>query len=146
MSLEAIHGPGILFVRSRISPASKSTLDESTFLKWYDDEHIPEVISTSSIKSGVRYVDINKTSRTGDAQNPKPYLACYPMQELAFTLGDEFKKINFRSSTLPGSGIVYDLVDMDVSYLGFLGATPEKRSRSDGELTIDARSDATGLY
>ncbi|KNG46632.1 hypothetical protein TW65_06636 [Stemphylium lycopersici] len=126
MSLEAIHGPGILFVRSRISPSSKSILDEPTFLNWYDEEHIPEVTSTSSIKNGFRYVDINKTSTTGDAQNPKPYLACYPMPDLAFTLRDEFKKINFRSSTLPGSGIIYDLVDMDVSYLGFLGATSRK--------------------
>ncbi|KAI2484708.1 hypothetical protein Ptr902_03648 [Pyrenophora tritici-repentis] len=126
MSISAIQGPGILFVRSRISPASENILNEPTFLRWYDDEHIPEVVSTSSIRFAFRYVDVNKTSPTGDLQNPKPFLACYPMQDLAFTLSDEFKKIGVKSSILPGSGVIYDFADMDVSYLGFLGATPRK--------------------
>ncbi|CAE7023775.1 hypothetical protein PTTW11_03650 [Pyrenophora teres f. teres] len=126
MSVSAIQGPGILFVRSRISPASENILDEPTFLRWYDDEHIPEVVSTSGIRSASRYIDVNKTSPTGDVQNLKPFLTFYPMQNLDFTLSDEFKKISVQSSILPDSGIIYDFADMDVSYLGFLGATPRK--------------------
>ncbi|KAG9191061.1 hypothetical protein G6011_09149 [Alternaria panax] len=133
MSTSAIHGPGILFVRSRISPSAHDLLTEPTFLSWYDDEHIPEVVSTSSIHSAFRYVDIHKASPIGDAQNPKPFLACYPMEDLAFTLGDEFKQIGFRSSKLPGSGVIYDLADMDVSYLGFVGATTKRKEGNGGE-------------
>ena len=141
---EAICGPGMLFVRSRIALASKDVLNESVFVKWYDEEHIPEVVSAGGIKSGFRYQDIDKTSPTGDAQNHKPYLVCYPMHDLAFTQSNEFKAINIKSPFLPGSGIIYDLADMDVSYLGFLGATPRKNSTGDGtlgpELTLNMYS------
>jgi hypothetical protein len=112
---ESIHGPGILFVRSRIS---SPLLSESTFLQWYDDDHIPEVVATSGIKSGFRYVDVNKTSSAGDARNAKPFLAVYPMDDLTFTQGDEFRGIRVKSDLLPRSGIVYDLTEMDVSYSG----------------------------
>lgn len=54
------------------------------------------------------------------------------MEDLAFTLGDEFKKIGFKSSALPGSGVIYDLADMDVSYLGFLSATTKRREGTGG--------------
>ena len=132
MANETICGPGMLLVRARIAPASKDVLDESVFVKWYDEEHIPEVVSTSGIKSGFRYQDINRTSPTGDARNSKPFLAFYPTHELAFTQSNEFKAINIKSPSLPGSGIIYDLADMDVSYLGFLGATPRKNGARDG--------------
>jgi hypothetical protein len=51
---ESIQGPGLLYVRSRISPTSKDILDEETFLRWYDDEHIAEVVNTSGIRTGFR--------------------------------------------------------------------------------------------
>ena len=56
------------------------------------------------------------------------------MDDLAFTQGNEFKNINIKSPSLPGSGIIYDLADMDVSYLGFLGATPRKNGAGYGML------------
>ncbi|KAI4630378.1 hypothetical protein J4E80_001313 [Alternaria sp. BMP 0032] len=130
MSTSAIQGPGILFVRSCISPSANDILSEPTFLAWYDNEHIPEVVSTSSIDSAFRFIDIHKSSPIGNEQNSKPFLACYPMEDLAFTLGDEFKNIGFKSSALPGTGVIYDLADMDVSYLGIVDKTPNRR---DGE-------------
>ncbi|KAL6151610.1 hypothetical protein ACJQWK_10235 [Exserohilum turcicum] len=126
MSPETLHGPGLLFVRSRISPSSKEILSETTFLKWYDDEHVPEVLSKSEIKDGFRYVDIHKSSCMGDASNDKPYLACYPMHDLAYTLSSGFKNINVKSDILPGTGIIYDLADLDTSFLGFISATPKQ--------------------
>jgi hypothetical protein len=123
---EAIKGPGLLYVRSRIAQSAKDILDEQSFLKWYDDEHIAEVVNTSGIRSGFRYLDVDKTSPLGDAFNTKPFLAFYPMQDLAFTLGDEFRKIGFQSKNLPGTGIVYDLADLDVSYLGSRDVTTLK--------------------
>ncbi|KAI4694393.1 hypothetical protein J4E81_006610 [Alternaria sp. BMP 2799] len=132
MSTSAIQGPGILFVRSRISPSANDILSEPTFLAWYDNEHIPEVVSTSGVDSAFRFIDIHKSSPIGNEQNPKPFLACYPMEDLAFTLGDEFKKIGFKSSALPGSGVIYDLADMDVSYLGIVGNAPKRKEGEEG--------------
>lgn len=129
-----IQGPGILFVQSRISPAFKDILDESTFLTWYDEDHIAEVISTSGIKTGFRYIDVDKTSPCGDSANPKPFLTFYPMPKLEFTLGEEFRTIRVKSDILPGSGIIYDLADLDVSYLGFQDAS--KRAETAGELYV----------
>ncbi|KAH6875985.1 hypothetical protein BKA58DRAFT_132623 [Alternaria rosae] len=132
MSTSAIQGPGMLFVRSRISSSARDILSEPTFLTWYDNEHIPEVVSTSGIDSAFRFVDSHKSSPIANEQNPKPFLASYPMDDLAFTLGDEFKKIGFKSSALPGSGVIYDLADMDVSYLGIVGKTPKRREGKGG--------------
>jgi hypothetical protein len=123
---ESIQGPGLLFVRSRIEQSAKDILDEESFLRWYDDEHIPEVVSTSGIRSGFRYVDIAKTSPLGSPSNSKPFLAFYPMNYLAFTLSEEFKRIAVKSENLPGSGIVYDMADFDISYLGFVGKTDRR--------------------
>lgn len=58
------------------------------------------------------------------------------MPDLAFTQSEEFRGISVKSEQLPGSGIVYDLADFEISYLGFLGATQRK---GDGE--FDVRSD-----
>lgn len=55
------------------------------------------------------------------------------MPDLAFTLSDEFKKIRVKSDILPGSGIIYDLADLDVSYLEFLGATEGRKAGSKGQ-------------
>ena len=123
----SIHGPGILFVRSRIAPSAKGILDEEVFLKWYDEEHIADVVATSGITSGFRYVDLTRTSAFGDLQNPKPFLAFYPLQDLAFTQSEEFRKVSIRSDNLPGSGIIYDLADFDVSYLGLISRSEKKQ-------------------
>jgi len=117
---DSISGPGILFVRSRIS---SPLLSEPTFLHWYDDDHIPEVVATSGIKSGFRYVDVNKTSPDGDDANATPFLACYPMDRIEFMLSEEFKTINVASEMLPGSKVIYDLAHMDVRFLGLVGKT-----------------------
>jgi hypothetical protein len=120
---DSIRGPGLAFVRSRIAESAKTVLDEQTFLHWYDDEFLADVVTTSGVRSGFRYIDVHKTSPCGDKTNPKPYLAFYPMEDLAFALSDEFRNIRSQSEQLPGSGVVYDFADMDVSYLGLKGKT-----------------------
>jgi hypothetical protein len=75
------------------------------------------------IKPLSRYVDFNKSSPEDEH---KPFLAIYPMRDMGFTLSEEFKGINVKSDILPGSGVVYDLADMDVSYLGLKGTTKKK--------------------
>jgi hypothetical protein len=70
------------------------------------------------------YINVNESS---DPANPKPFLAFYPLDDMAFTLSDEFKKISVQSENLPASGVVYDMADFDVSYMGF---ATKSRSRA----------------
>lgn len=133
-----ITGPGILFVRSRIAQEASDIFDEKTFLHWYDDAHIPEVIATSGINSGFRYIDVNKTSNErlelGNETNSKPFLAIYPMPDTAFTKSEEYNNISTKSDILPGDANSYEMVDMDVSVLGLGGKTDRMGSASAGEL------------
>ena len=119
---EAIKGPGMLWVTSRIAKSAQDILDEETFLKWYDEDHIAEIVETDGIKDAFRYIDVEK----GSPSIPKPFLAFYPMPDLAFTQGPGFRNIRVKSDLLPGSGIIYDLADIDVSYIGLLGKTEAK--------------------
>ncbi|KAF2743522.1 hypothetical protein M011DRAFT_451025 [Sporormia fimetaria CBS 119925] len=139
--MDAIKGQGMLWVTSRISKESQDVLDEPTFLKWYDEDHIAEVSTTSGIRDAFRYVDVEKDS----APASKPFLAFYPMPDLAFTQGEEFRKIRVKSDMLPGSGIIYDMADMDVSYLGLVGKTNgENRQGPADYLLVSAIEPAEG--
>lgn len=93
-----IEGPGCFCVESKIS--QPDILDEETFLKWYDGEHIPEMLQTSAIKSAHRFKDINP-----DAD--KPYLVTYPLENIGFLLSDDFRSIKLKSNLLPETGEVY---------------------------------------
>ncbi|KAF7556730.1 hypothetical protein G7Z17_g1271 [Cylindrodendrum hubeiense] len=99
-----LHGKGIFFVNSKIS--RPDVLDLSTFMRWYDDDHIPEIIETSGIRSARRFVDI-------DPEVDMPYLAMYPMNDLGFTESQEFRSIRVTSDILPENSSIYDLVDIN---------------------------------
>ncbi|KAH7152620.1 hypothetical protein EDB81DRAFT_431515 [Dactylonectria macrodidyma] len=99
-----LHGKGMFCVHSKIS--RPDLLDVSTFIKWYDEDHIPEIIETSGIKSARRFIDI-------DPKADMPYLATYPMEDLGFTQSQEFRKIRVTSDILPGDSSVYDLANFD---------------------------------
>ncbi|KAF2264730.1 hypothetical protein CC78DRAFT_516192 [Lojkania enalia] len=121
----SIKGPGMLWVTSRIASSSKDILDEETFMKWYDEDHITEIIATSGINDAFRYIDAEK-----DSPNVlKPFLAFYPMPDLAFTLGQEFKNIKVKSDILPGTRIIYDMADLDVLYYGLIRKTEARRNK-----------------
>jgi hypothetical protein len=109
----SITGPGLLYVTSRIS---SPLLTEQAYFTWYDDDHIDEIVHTSGMPSAFRYRDVELEAK--DARQEKVYLAFYPMGDLAFTQGEEFRKIRVKSDLLPGSGVIYDLADLDVRYLG----------------------------
>lgn len=124
----AIKGPGILWVTSGIAKPAQDILDETTFLRWYDEDHIVEIVETSGISDAFRYIDVDK----GSLSISKPFLAFYPMPDLAFTQSEEFRKIKVKSDILPGSGIVYDLADIDVSYFGLIGKNETKGKKGEG--------------
>lgn len=68
-------------------------------------------METSGISDAFRYID-------NDPKASKPYLAFYPMPDLAFTQGEEFNRIRVKSELLPGSQICFDLAEFDVRYYG----------------------------
>lgn len=103
-----IKGPGILYVEASIS--RPDIMDEATYMNWYDNDHIAEIIETSGVDSAFRYIHKDK----GNVH--MPYLAIYELRDIAFTQGDEFRKIRVHSKLLPGSGLCYDLADNDVRY------------------------------
>ncbi|ERS95466.1 uncharacterized protein SPSK_02712 [Sporothrix schenckii 1099-18] len=100
-----IKGPGILYVEARIS--RPDIMDEATYMNWYDNDHIAEIIETSGVDSAFRY------KREGAEW---PYLAMYEMRDIAFTQGEEFRKIRVYSDLLPGTKLCYDLADNNVRY------------------------------
>ncbi|KAH8598240.1 hypothetical protein B0O99DRAFT_616233 [Bisporella sp. PMI_857] len=104
-------GQGMLYVVSKI--ASKD-LGEAQYIKWYEEDHIVEIVETSGIKSALRYKNVDPSSAD------KPYMVTYPMEDIGFTQGEEFKNIKVHSDLLPGGGPIYDLVDIDVRYYGLI--------------------------
>jgi len=119
----AIKDQGMMWVTSRIAQSAKSILDEGTFMRWYDEDHIAEIVQTSGIPDAFRYVNVKKESPLGSEAARKPFLAIYPMQAMEFTQGEEFKKIRVKSDILPGSSVIYDLADIDVEYLGLVSTS-----------------------
>ncbi|KAF9895142.1 hypothetical protein FE257_000044 [Aspergillus nanangensis] len=111
-------GKGILFVNSRIS--RPDTLDEKTFMKWYEEDHIAEIMETSGIRSARRFIDTNPNAE-------KPYLAMYPMDDIGFTQSDEFRAIRVKSDMLPPPGLIYDMADFDVRYDNLIHVYDETR-------------------
>ncbi len=102
---DAIKGPGILYVEARIS--RPDIMDEATYMNWYDNDHIAEIIETSGVDSAFRFI------RRGAEW---PYLAMYEMRDIAFTQGEEFRRIRVHSDLLPGTKLCYDLADNNVRY------------------------------
>jgi hypothetical protein len=140
--MSEIKGPGLLYVNSGI--ARPDILSEETYIKWYSDDHIAEIMQTSAIHSALRFKDV-------DAAASKPYLVMYPMEDIGFTQGEEFRKIKVHSDMLPGGGPIYDLADIDVRYYGLIqkfepngpvkeGAFDNKRSTA--EILTDCRNDS----
>ena len=107
--------------------AREDVLNEKTFFNWYDEDHIDEIVQTSGMKSAFRYLDVEIEEKT--KKKEKGYLAFYPMQDLAFTQGEEFRGIRVKSDMLPDTGIIYDLVDFDVRYLGLVEKTEPKQAK-----------------
>ncbi|KAM0328744.1 hypothetical protein ACHAQA_005157 [Verticillium albo-atrum] len=109
---QPITGRGILYVNSKID--RPDLIDEEKYMDWYDNDHIAEILETSAMKTAFRYKDVDF------ANADKPYLAMYPMDDIAFTQTDEFKNIRVHSDMLPGGGPIYDLAEIDVRYYNLI--------------------------
>ena len=79
------------------------------------------------MRSAFRYRDVEFAEKK--KRKEKTYLAFYPMEDLAFTQGDEFRSIRVKSPILPDTGIIYDLAEMDVRYNGLVHKTESKQTQ-----------------
>lgn len=90
--------PGLLFAASRVK--NPKTSDEK-YNRFYNDEHLPDVLTRKAITLALRYKNANQESK-------RPYLALYPLDDLSslgspemVNLGEETK----ISRTLDGEDI-----------------------------------------
>ena len=83
MAAPELKAPGLFLVNSKIT--RPDILNEESFIKWYSDDHIPEILGTSGVKSALRF-------KNADPKAYRPYLVLYPMDDIGFTQSDEFKK------------------------------------------------------
>lgn len=108
--------PGLLYVNSKIT--NSDLLSPELFTHWYEEEHIPDIFKTSGIKSAYRY-----HTTAGDAGEKvivdRPYLALYPLRDVAFLESTEFKSIPVHSDLVKTeSRCIFDLADFDTRYYG----------------------------
>jgi hypothetical protein len=108
-------GPGLLYVNSKIDSAK---ISPEVFTKWYEDEHIPDILRSSGMNSAYRYY----TNPKEKAPNSRPYLALYPLEDVFFLQTEEFNSIPVHSDLVPSSGrCIFDVADFDVRYYTNLG-------------------------
>ena len=117
-----LKGRGILWVHSRVSPSVKGILSEDAFLKWYDEEHIAEVVTTGGIHNALRYVNINK----GSSSVSKPNLVIYPLEDIAFTGSKRFQEIGVTLDVAGEERVVYDVADFDIICMSLVKKTEAK--------------------
>lgn len=118
---ENMSGKGLMFANSRIT---SPLLDKAAFLKWYDEDHIPEILATGGMPTAIRFIDDGARPNLKDYGNDssssstaaRPYLHVYPVQDVAFFRTPQFANIGVTSDLLPGSKLVYDLADFDVRF------------------------------
>jgi hypothetical protein len=108
-------GPGLLYVNSKITSPN---LSPELFTEWYQDIHIRDIFLTSGIKSAFRYY----TQSSEPATIERPYLALYPVKDVAFLYSAEFRAIPVHSDMLPiKSKNIFDLADFDTRYYTNVG-------------------------
>jgi hypothetical protein len=84
MAAPELKVPSLLFVNTKIT--RPDIFNEATFINWYSDEHIPEILGKSWVKSALRF-------KNADPKVDMPYLVLYPVNDFGFTQSDEFQKI-----------------------------------------------------
>ncbi|EMC91276.1 hypothetical protein BAUCODRAFT_320634 [Baudoinia panamericana UAMH 10762] len=96
--------PGLMFVTSRVTDSSK-TSDEK-YNRFYNDEHLPDVLNYGISKVAIRYKNVNAESKI-------PYLACYPLDDANFLTSPGLEKLvqDTRSSKTFDNQDVYDYVE-----------------------------------
>ncbi|EOD47858.1 Alpha beta hydrolase fold protein [Neofusicoccum parvum] len=84
--------PGLLYVGASIKGHA---LDEATFDKWYNEVHIPDVLSLpNGPPAAFRYKNANPSA-------PFPFLALYVLPDVDFVTSEELANAEWRLDGLP---------------------------------------------
>lgn len=97
-----VSGPGWLYVESKITRTD--ILDEDTYVKWYETQHLPDLAGMSGIFCARWFKDL-------DPSADRPYLALYTLDDLGFVYSQEFKDMALVSDLLPGGGNIFSMAD-----------------------------------
>lgn len=86
--------PGLLYVSARFT---NPDLDDVAFNKWYDDEHIPHLLTLRGVRAAARYVKIDSGADT-------PYLSLYSIHDTTWLHSGEIAAMqdSTDSDLLPG--------------------------------------------
>jgi hypothetical protein len=114
-----VSGPGLLYVNSKIKD---STLTPELFTKWYEEVHIPDIFKTGGITTAFRYI----STRGNEVE--RPYLALYPLKDVAFLQTKNFRSIPVHSEVLPGKTLIFEFADFDTRYYAHLSTVKTKTS------------------
>ena len=89
--------PGLLYVSARFT---NPELEFEAYDKWYNEEHIPHLLTMSGCHAAMRYTDVN-------AEEQEPYLALYPLHDVFWVHSEEFGAAiaSTESDRLPGRSV-----------------------------------------
>lgn len=99
--------PGLLYVSARFTNPG---LSDEAFNKWYDGEHIPQVLTLSGVRAVVRYVKM-------DSGDDTPYLALWSVHDTAWLHSEEmFAMQDSTKSDLLPEGNALKCVDFGARF------------------------------
>lgn len=94
--------PGLTFVASNILDPAKTS--DEIYNKFYNDEHLPDVLASGVTKLALRYKNASSEAKT-------PYIALYPVEDInaASEAGETLIRDSRKSTTFDGND-VYDYI------------------------------------
>jgi hypothetical protein len=105
--LSSVSGPGLFYVNSKIT---NPVISPEVFTTWYEDVHIPDIFESRTISNAFRFYS------TKPDLVERPYLALYPMKDVALLQSKDFKSIPVHSKILPNDGRIFEFADFDTRY------------------------------
>ncbi|KAK4495555.1 hypothetical protein PRZ48_001220 [Zasmidium cellare] len=99
--------PGLTFVASNVLDPAKTS--DEIYNKFYNDEHLPDVLASGLTKLALRYKNANPEAKI-------PYLALYPVEDASITGSEAAAKLiqdTQRSKTFNGDDI-HDHINFDI--------------------------------
>ncbi|KAK5675134.1 hypothetical protein LTS10_012208 [Elasticomyces elasticus] len=97
--------PGLMFATSRpISPTTEAQLND-----FYQNEHLPDVLSYGAVKMTKRY-------KSADPNSKFPYLALYPVDDVNYFTSPAFSKVveETKISRTFGNKSFYDFLEFEI--------------------------------
>ncbi|KAK5694018.1 hypothetical protein LTR97_009636 [Elasticomyces elasticus] len=97
--------PGLMFATSRsIPPTTEAQLNN-----FYQNEHLPDVLSYGAVKMTKRYKNVNPESAF-------PYLALYPVDDVDYFKSKDFEKVveETKLSRTFGGKSFYDFLEFEI--------------------------------